>query len=213
MYEIDRDEFERAPLRVHRFLAGVPLRSLYRVDLPGGREGMALREINAITGVGGDSEVEVGPITKALFGLRGLIGRIFGWDDVPALTESATYLSRLSEEDRARSQVAPGTAMGISRVLYQFENEMLAEIVNRTVHCFWVMASERNANGYALYLAIYVRKINWFTPVYMALVSPVLKWIIYPSMIEGVRRAWEQAFPSAGDQGLADADRQAMQWR
>jgi hypothetical protein len=211
MYEISKDEFERVPLRVHSFLAGVPLRTLYRMDLPGGREGMTLHEINEITGFGGEGEVEVGAVTKALFDLRGLIGRILGWDEVPALAESATYRSRLSEEDRARSRVKPGTAMGISRVLYRFENELLAEIVNRTVHCFWVMASEKTATGYALYLAVYVKKLNWFTPVYMALITPMLKWIIYPSMINGVRRRWEQAFPDARDDGFAGAAKQAIQ--
>lgn len=198
------DEFQRMPLRVHSFLEGVPLRSLYRLDLPGGREGMTLREINEITGFGG-GEFEVGPITKALFDLRGLIGRIFGWDDAPELAQSVTYLSRLSEEDRGRSLEKPGTPLGISRVLYRFENELLAEIVNRTVHCFWVMASEKTVNGYALHLAVYVKRLNWFTPLYMALITPMLKWIIYPSMMKGVKRQWELAFPVADGPRIPDA--------
>jgi Protein of unknown function (DUF2867) len=200
MYEIKKDEFERVPLRAHSFLAGVPLRTLYRVNLPGGRAGMSLAEINALTGFGSDGEMEVGAFTKMLFDLRGLIGRLFGWDEVSALTGSVTYLRRLSADDYARTQVEPGTPLGISRVLYRFDNEMLAEIVNRTVHCFWVMASERTATGYALYLAIYVRRLNWFTPIYMALITPVVKRIIYPAMIASVRRRWEQAFPAHAEQ-------------
>lgn len=204
MYEIGKDEFERVPWRVHEFLASVPRRTLYRVDLPGGREGMTLQEINDITGFGSAGEMEVGVVTQALFGLRGVIGRILHWDDAPELATSVTYLARLSAEDWARSRVKPGTALGISRVLYRFENEWLAEIVNRTVHCFWMMASERTAHGYALYLAVYVKRLNWFTPVYMALIAPMLKWIVYPAMIKGVRRRWEQAFPSAGGQGCKE---------
>ena len=72
---------------------------------------------------------------------------------------------------------------------------LLGEIINRTVHCFWVMATERTADGYVLWLAIYVRRLNWFTPVYMALITPVLKWVIYPAMMKGVRQRWAQAFP------------------
>lgn len=140
--------------------------------------------------------MDVGPVTKALFDLRGLIGRIFRWDDAPRLTDAVTFLPKLTAEDRARSSITPGQPAGISRILYQFEHEMLGEIVNRTVHCFWLLAAERTANGYRLWLAVYVRKLNWFTPIYMALISPMLKGIIYPAMLKGVRRRWEQAFPN-----------------
>lgn len=199
MREIRADGFKQKPLRAHSLLVGVPLRTLSRVDLPGGRQGMTIAEISAIVGFGDQVEVEVGPVTKALFWLRSLIGRILHWDDAKELAESVSYLPRLSADDRARSLIMPGKVQGISRVLYCFENEYLAEIVNRTVHCFWLLASERTATGYALYLAVYVKKLNWFTPIYMTLISPVLKWIIYPSMEKGVRRRWAKAFPVAAD--------------
>jgi hypothetical protein len=197
MREIRADGFRQKPLRAHSILAGVPLRTLSRVDLPGGRQGMTIAEISAIVGFGDQWEVKVGTVTKALFWLRSMIGRILHWDDATELAESVSYLPRLGEKDRVRSQIMPGKAQGISRVLYCFENEYLAEIVNRTVHCFWLMASERTATGYALYLAVYVKKLNWFTPIYMALISPMLKWIIYPSMEKGIIRRWVEAFPIA----------------
>jgi hypothetical protein len=195
MQEIRADGFRQKTLRVHSILAGVPLRTLSRVDLQGGREGMTIAEISAIVGFGDQVEVEVGPITKALFWMRGMIGRVLHWDDAKELAESVSYLPRLREEDRARSLITPGKMQGISRVLYCFENEYLAEIVNRTVHCFWLLALERTATGYALYLAVYVKRLNWFTPIYMALVSPMLKWVVYPSMEKGVRHRWAKAFP------------------
>jgi hypothetical protein len=75
------------------------------------------------------------------------------------------------------------------------------------------MATEQTANGYALWFAVYVKKLNWFTPIYMALITPMLTWIIYPAMLKGVKRRWEQTFPKAdGGQGVADAaQRQAGQ--
>ena len=189
-------EFKRRPWRAHTFLAGVPLRTLERIDLQGGRDGMTVEEIGTITGFGGEKEVKLGPLTQALFWLRGLVGRIFGWDDVPDLTASISYISKLSDEDRARSLIRPGKASGISRILYQFNDEMLGEIINRTVHCFWVMAVERTSTGYTLWMAIYVRRLNSFTPVYMALISPVLKWIIYPAFKRSIKARWAQVFPS-----------------
>ena len=202
MQEINPDLFKQVPLRVHSFLAGIPMRTLYRMELPGGYQGLTMREISAITGFGGEGEVTVGPITTALFWLRGLIGRIMHWEDAEELAKSITYLSRLTEQDRRRSLMTPGNRLGISRVLYCFEQELLAEIVNRTVHCFWLMASERTAHGYALYVAIYVKKLNWFTPIYMALITPVVKWIVYPSIVKGVRQRWDWTFPPGqGGQG------------
>jgi hypothetical protein len=203
---MDVEMFRQKSLRAHSFLACIPLRTLERVELPGGREGMTLGEISGVVGFGGDVEMEVGPITQALFRLRTLIGRILRWDEAKELVESVSFISRLNEEDRARSLIAPGKPAGISRILYQFENEMLGEIVNRTVHCFWLMATERIANGYALWFAVYVKKLNRFTPIYMALISPLVKWIIYPAMLKGVERRWEQAFPNAGgSQSIAAA--------
>jgi uncharacterized protein DUF2867 len=201
---MNMDVYRQKPLRVHSFLAGVPLRTLERVELPGGREGMTIEEISGVVGFGGEVEMDVGPVTQALFWLRTLIGRILHWDEANELVESVSFISRLNEVDRARSLIVSGKPAGISRILYQFENETLGEIINRTVHCFWLMATERTANGYALWFAVYVKRLNWFTPIYMALISPLLKWIIYPAMLRGVRRRWEKAFPAAvGGQGIA----------
>jgi len=196
-------EFKQKPLRVHSFLAGIPMHSLARVELPGGRAGMDIVEISQTVGFGGEVEMEVGAVTQTLFWLRGLIGRILHWDEAKELTESLSYISNLTAEDRARTRVAPGKPAGISRILYQFEDEMLGEIINHTVHCFWVMATERTADGYVLWLAVYVRKLNWFTPIYMAVISPMLKWVIYPAMLKGVCGRWEKVFPSGAGKGAA----------
>jgi hypothetical protein len=188
-------DYAQLPLRVHSFLAGLPFRTLYRIELPGGRPNMTLPEIRAATESSETGEFEVGLVAQALFWLRGFIGRMLHWDDDQQLADAVTYLNRLNAEDRQRSLIPPGTVEGISRVLYCFEHEFLAEIINRTVHCFWLLATESTPSGYRLYLAVYVKKLNWFTPFYMALVTPVLKWIIYPSMLRHSRKRWAQTFP------------------
>jgi hypothetical protein len=198
-------EFKQKSLRVHSFLADVAIHSLDDMELPGGDAGMTLQKISEVIGFGGEAEMEVGFFTRTLFCLRTWIGRILHWDEDRELAQSVSYLSKLSEEDRARSRVVPGKAAGISRILYPFENEMLAEIVNRTVHCFWLMASEPTANGYRLWIAVYVKKLNWFTPIYMACISPVLQWVIYPAMRKGMKSRWEKAFPAGISSDLLPA--------
>ena len=44
MPQISTQEFERLPLRVHDFLAGVPLHDVWAVDLPRRRSGITLDE-------------------------------------------------------------------------------------------------------------------------------------------------------------------------
>jgi hypothetical protein len=44
MPQISGHEFERLPLRVHDFLAGVPLHDVWAIDLPGTRAGITLDE-------------------------------------------------------------------------------------------------------------------------------------------------------------------------
>jgi Protein of unknown function (DUF2867) len=174
---------------------GVPLHTVDSVELPGGRDLMSLDEISKIVGFTGEMTMEVGPVTQALFSLRSWFGRLFRWERADQLIQQHSYLPKLTDEDRESSSVPPGQTAGISRVLYQFKNEMLCEIINRTVHCLWVMASERVGRDYRLWMAVYVRKLNWFTPIYMALISPILKWIIYPSMRRSIRKRWLSAFP------------------
>lgn len=187
----DRIAYSKLRLHAHEFLAGVPLQSLYRLELKGGPGNLTIEDIKERTGFLTD-QLETGNISKFLFWLRGRIGRIFGWDNDANVVDSVSFLSRLTEDDIARSSIEPGRKEGISRVMYCFENEFLAEIVNKTVHCFWVMAKEPIADGYALYMAVYVRKLNWFTPIYMAIVTPMLKAIIYPAMNKSVLRNWEK---------------------
>ena len=198
------NEFEKLPLAAHEFLAGVPLHSLRRLDLPGGRKGMSILDIKEVLGF--DTEkLDIGFFSKILFALRGAIGWVFRWDFDEKLIESVSYLSRLTARQRAESMVDPGKTEGISRVLYCSENEFAAEIINHTVHCFWVMAIEEKADGYAFWMAIYVKKLNWFTPVYMTLVTPMLKGIIYPSMEKSILRNWKKAFPLASGKRIPRA--------
>src|SRR5204862_41595 len=46
MPQVSTQEFERLPLRVHTFLAGVPLRDVWSVDLPRWRAGVTLDEFS-----------------------------------------------------------------------------------------------------------------------------------------------------------------------
>jgi len=44
---------------------------------------------------------------------------------------------------------------------------------------------------------VYVRSVGRLTPVYMALIDPFRRLIVYPSLLRSVRATWNRAFGTA----------------
>jgi hypothetical protein len=197
MPQISPTEFYALPLRVHTFLADVPLHDVWAVDLPTRRDGVTLSEFLRRASQDGfdaaDAEINrFPPMARALFHLRFFLGRIFRLEAEPKDALAASFGRRLTAEDRARSFVVSGTPEGLFRVVYRFENEQLLEIQNRTVHAAALSALAESADSYRFYFAVYVRQSTWITPFYMALIDPFRRWIIYPAMLRKIRAIWDQ---------------------
>jgi hypothetical protein len=197
MPQISPTEFYALPLRVHTFLADVPLHDVWAVDLPAHRDGVTLSEFLRLASqdVCDTADAEINkfpPVARALFRLRFFLGRIFRLEVEPKDALAASFGSRLTAEDRARSFVVSGTPEGLFRVVYRFENEQLLEIQNRTVHAAALSALAERADSYRFYFAVYVRQRTWITPFYMALIDPFRRWIIYPALMKKIRATWDQ---------------------
>jgi Protein of unknown function (DUF2867) len=193
MDPISSQEFLAQRFRVHAFLADVPLHDVWAVDLPGFRKGITLHEFHARTSKA-DGLKRVSWPTRALFSLRLLIGQVLGLESEPGGYRQSYFANRLTAEDRTASLVAAGTADGFFRVVYYFENEILLEALNVTVHGAVMSALQQTAIGYRFYLAIYVRKVSWITPVYLALIDPFRRWIVYPAIFKEIQRSWTEQF-------------------
>src|SRR5215813_3932011 len=189
MPQISMQEFERLPLRVHDFLAGVPLHDVWAVDLPWTRPGITLDEFLR---TGSSRPYRLSPVVRMLLSIRLFTGRLLGWDREPIAWE--TFATRLTTADRSKSLAAAGTSEGLFRVVYRFENEQLLEVINRTAHAAALSALVEMSNKYRFYLGVYVRNVGGFTPVYMALIDPFRKLIVYPSLLRSIRATWNQAF-------------------
>lgn len=190
MPKISPTEFFATPLRVHEFLADVPLHDVWAVDLPALRVGVTLAEFLRRSNQGGIDRLP--PAARALFQFRFFLGRIFRLEAEPSDAAAASFVNRLTPEDRARSLVKAGTPEGLFRAVYRFENEQLLEIQNRTVHGAALSALVERADGYRFYFAVYVRHSSWITPLYMGLIDPFRKWIIYPALLRAIRATWNQ---------------------
>jgi len=177
-------EYLSLRLRAHELLRGVPVYDVTVVDLPGGGAGRTLADIRAL-----DAAAAPSRLAQALFGLRKLLGRGFGWDR-SRMNPEDSLLSRLSERDRRDSEIVPGTPDGPFLVLYQFPRETLREIRNATVHGWVSVALVPIASGYRLYWAVYVLPVSWLTRPYLMLIEPFRRFLLYPAMLRRIRRAW-----------------------
>jgi len=189
MPRISPREFLDLPLRVHSFLEGVPLHDVWAVDLPSGFNGITLCEFR--NRVKTQSQRNTIPnTTKALLGLRFALGRVCRLDAQTSAQKLASYIKFLPQDDRDRSLVPPGSKESVFDVVYSFENEILLEIVNATVHAFWAQALARVSDGYRLYWAIYVKPVGWITRAYMALIDPLRRLVVYPQLLSSTRQEW-----------------------
>jgi len=188
---VSPQEFERVPLRVHTFLADVPLHDVWSVVLPRWRAGVTLDDFQRADT---NCLFTLSSPIRILLNIRFFIGRFLGWDREPIATAWETFVTRLTETDRSKSLVEPGTRDGFFRVVYRFESEQLLELINRTAHAAALSALIETPIAYRYYLAVYVRSVSRFTPFYMAAIDPFRKLIVYPSLLRSVRARWNQAF-------------------
>jgi hypothetical protein len=194
MPQISIQEFERLPLRVHDFLADVPLHDVWAIDLPRTRSGITLDEFLRTASA---CPFTPPPLVRTLLNIRLFAGRQLGWDREPAPTAWEPFATRLTTADRSRSLAPAGTRDGLFRVVYRFENEQLLEVINRTAHAAALSALVETANAYRFYFSVYVRSVSRFTPIYMTLIDPFRKLVVYPSLLRTVRDKWNKTFGTA----------------
>jgi len=203
MPQVSTQEFERLPLRVHTFLADVPLHDVWSIDLPRWGASVTLDEFLRTAGnckldtcgcSKSSSLFTPSPLVQMLLNIRFSIGRLLHWDSESAAID--TFANRLTDTDRSRSLVPACTPDGFFRMIYRFDNEQLVELINRTVHAAALSALIETPTAYRFYFGVYVSNVSWFTPFYMKLIDPFRKLIIYPSLLRSVRARWNHAFNS-----------------
>ncbi len=140
-------------------------------------------------------------IARLLVALRVYLGEKFGLDrnlntlPIPGSTE-ISLKERLSAEDLKKSQANPigegAQTEDIWKTVYVYENEMLTEHSNDTVHALmhlgWV---HKYGNYHTAQLAVYAKPRGNFGEFYMKLIMPFRRVIVYPTMMEEVKKRWD----------------------
>jgi len=141
----------------------------------------------------------------ALFRLRALLGKIFGWDGddkkpvpalpIPGCTETSLR-DRMSDADLEgeiqSSRVESADAVSSSfKPVYRLENETLLEISNDTVHAFMHLGRVPiSATHWSPQLGVYVKPRGRLGRFYMGLISPFRHYVVYPAMMRSAKQGW-----------------------
>jgi hypothetical protein len=140
-------------------------------------------------------------IARFLVLLRVVLGEAFGLDKnvnslpIPGCKETSLR-DRLSKEDLKRNLAESvgeeDQGKFIWRTVYLYENEMLTELSNNTVHVLmhwaWV---HKSRNYFTAQLAVYTKPRGTMGEFYMNLIMPFRHMIIYPAMMEEVKKKWD----------------------
>jgi hypothetical protein len=108
-------------------------------------------------------------------------------------------LPRLQIDD-LNALLAPAAEHDHGSVLFrrEYEIDRQAAEVNRFAGGIEShTALVETANGYRFYFGVYVRSVSRFTPIYMALIDPFRKLVVYPSLLRTVRAKWNKTFGTA----------------
>lgn len=184
------EEYQRIQLRAHSLLAAVPIHDVWAVDLPKDGANRTIVDFRSLLSKHGIHTAST--TAKFLFALRALLGRVFDWDRESREAFQESFLHRLSDADKQSSLVPPGTREGAFRVLFVSPREAISEVRNATVHGFSVFALLPRASGYRLYWAIYVQPVGRITELYMHLIDPFRRLIIYPAVLRHIRAVWSR---------------------
>jgi hypothetical protein len=188
---IDPSEFRALPLHVHELLHDVPLEDAWAVPLSGGGAGRTVQDLRAVMAAG---RAATPAVVQGLFRLRGSIGALFRWDHSRPAWNAESYADRLSPTDRIRSLVAPGTPDGNFSLLYRFEDEQLSELRNATVHAFVSLSLRPTPGGYVAYAGVFVKPVHRFTRLYMRVIAPFRRLVVYPAVIRRMQSAWVERY-------------------
>ena len=181
---IDETGYLKLDLRAHEILKGFPIHDVWQLDLPGGGEGRVVADIQSLF-----LKSSRNVIVDFLFAFRMFLGKIFGWDNEIESLEGSLQ-QRITEDDRLLSSVETGTKQGAFTVLYVYEKEAVSEIRNKTVHAALVWVLIAMDKGYRMLWAIHVKPVGKITAFYMSLITPFRLWIVYPSILKGLYKAW-----------------------
>jgi len=182
------------PWRIHDLTRDFILEDVWELPTPGGPDDFSsLVRLFA----GGDTANNPSRVARGLFALRWKLGQWFGWDDPDSAVGSRvpSLRDRLPADLRGAPAGPRFTTLPFDSV-YLTDDEWAAEMANRTVqtvmHMAWV---PDDAGGYHGQMAVLVKPNGRFGKAYMAAIAPLRYLLVYPPLMRGIGRKWQEDRP------------------
>ena len=178
------------PWRIHELTRDFRIEDVWALPTPGGPEDFP--RLVRIAASFDPSRSSFGAV-RALFAIRWKLGELLGWDrpDAGLGSRVPTLRDRLPADLRQTETRPEFDALPFSP-LYVTDDEMAAEIANRTVHGIMHMGWVREGTGgYRGQMAVYVKPNGLLGEGYLAAIKPFRHLIVYPAMLRDIGRQWE----------------------
>jgi hypothetical protein len=178
------------PWRIHELTRDFRIEDVWALPTPGGPE-----DFPRLVGVASSfdpSRSSFGAV-RTLFAIRWKLGELLGWDAPHAGLGSRvpTLRDRLPADLRESALRPEFEALPFSP-LYVTDDEMAAEIANRTVHGVMHIGWVPEGSGvYRGQMAVYVKPNGLLGEGYLAAIKPFRHLIVYPAMLRDIGRKWE----------------------
>jgi hypothetical protein len=186
------------PWRIHEIAPDFRLYDVWALPTPGGPDDFPrlVRQFAA-----GDTSDNPSQFARILFAIRWKLGEIFGWDDEDSgLGARVPTLRDRLPQDLRDGPPGPEFAKLPFRSVFLTDDEMVAELANRTVHGIlhlgWV---PDGGGGYRGQMAVLVKPNGWFGRVYMAAIGPFRHVFVYPPLMRDIGREWQSGGPSVSE--------------
>jgi hypothetical protein len=178
------------PLEAFGLVNGFELHDVWLVELDGAMS-CTVQDLRSL--ITRDRLRSLSPAVRALFLVRSVVGRILRLDspsnDQPARGIVETIPTRL-----VRASLVPtGTPEGPFTTLYVLPAEAAYEALNATVHAILVVALTTSDAGHRFFWATYLRPVGAITSIYMGLIDPFRRTVVYPGLESWLKRAWRES--------------------
>lgn len=180
------------PWRIHQLTADFRLEDVWALPTPG-----APGDFRRLVQLMASDNPARNPsrMARTLWAIRWQAGALLGWDgpDQGYGQERPTLRDRLPADLRGTSPGPDFKALPFTS-LYLIDNEWAAEVINRTVHGVMHIGWVPDQRGcYRGQLAVLVKPNGLLGTGYLAAIAPFRHLIVYPAMLRGIGRRWEQS--------------------
>jgi hypothetical protein len=178
------------PWRIHEIVPDFRLEDVWALPTPGRAEEFSI----LVEGfASADPAKTPSRAARTLWSARWKLGDLLSLDDpgsglgsrVPTLRERLP--ADLRDAPGPEFETLPFTS------LYLTDDEFAAEIANRTMHGVlhlgWV---PEGTSGYRGQMAVYVKPNGLLGNAYMAAIKPFRHLVVYPQMLRGIERRWQE---------------------